>query len=226
MMTTTSSRLSGRSISHLQNIVKWVAVVVMIVDHVGAVLFPQELAFRVGGRIAFPAFVALIGYNVGARHVPIDKYLRRMVLFAGVSQVPFMLAGFDGLNIFATFALGLIGVALLRGEVPAWWGAALVLAPFVDYGIFGVLLVVVAVEICNRFRWWLVPVALVLLALAQGSLYWGVAALLVVSGAALAVMAVVAVGVPAVPRGPRWIFYAFYPAHLLLLVIIAAVVGA
>ena len=35
---------------------KMIAIVIMAIDHIGAVLFPQYLEFRIIGRIAFPIF--------------------------------------------------------------------------------------------------------------------------------------------------------------------------
>ena len=35
---------------------KWIAVITMIIDHTGAVLFPDNMVFRYIGRIAFTIF--------------------------------------------------------------------------------------------------------------------------------------------------------------------------
>lgn len=216
----------GRSISRLQSWVKWLAVATMILDHVGAILFPEILWLRVVGRVAFPAFAGLIAYNVAARGVPVMRYLPYMGVFAMVSQLPFLLAGFDGLNIFCTLGIGLAVWGVRTGQLPAWWLGSLAAAPWVDYGLFGALLVVAMAEYVTRGTVWLGVAVVVLIGLAQGSLYWGALAV-AVAGLAFLLLAVllVAIGrVPAVPRGPRMLFYWFYPVHLAGLVGLAALI--
>ena len=39
-----------------QEILKLIACVTMLIDHAGAVLFPQYISLRVIGRIAFPIY--------------------------------------------------------------------------------------------------------------------------------------------------------------------------
>lgn len=209
----------GRSISHLQALVKWLAVASMVLDHVGAIILPEVLWLRVVGRVAFPAFVGLIAYNVAARGVPVVRYLRPVALFAALSQVPFMLAGFDGLNVFVTFLIGLVVWGVRTGELPVWSLVSLVGAPFVDYGVFGVLLVVAAAEYAKRGTVALGVVTLALVAVAQGSIVWGMLAVGAIAMAYLGVgIAIVALGrVPAIARGHRMLFYWFYPAHLAVL---------
>lgn len=45
------------------DILKAIALLTMVVDHVGNYLFPEILWFRVAGRIAFPIFLFLVGYS-------------------------------------------------------------------------------------------------------------------------------------------------------------------
>jgi len=84
---------------------KIIALVTMIIDHAGVVLFPQYFIFRVIGRVAFPLFVYLIAE--GFRHTRnTNKFLIRLFAFAIISQ-PFYswaIRGADFPSIsFATF---------------------------------------------------------------------------------------------------------------------------
>ncbi len=90
---------------------KMIAVITMLIDHIGAVIFPDIIVLRIIGRLAFPLFAFLI--TEGYRHTSnFNRYLGRLFIFAIISQYPFWLAfGFDaGLNIFSTLFLGLIAI--------------------------------------------------------------------------------------------------------------------
>ena len=47
---------------------KWIAIVTMVIDHMGAILYPTEMVFRYIGRISFPIFCFLLveGYVDGS----------------------------------------------------------------------------------------------------------------------------------------------------------------
>lgn len=113
---------------------KWVAIVTMLLDHVGAVLLNgwalyrhawgtgiQSLNFyyalRVIGRLGFPLFCFLL--VEGFLHTRSrGKYLLRLAIFALISEIPFDLAfqsgwlDWSGQNVFFTLSLGLLAVML------------------------------------------------------------------------------------------------------------------
>ncbi len=100
-------------------VLKMIAVVTMLIDHIGAVLFPSQMVFRYIGRIAFPIFVFLL--VEGFLHTKnLRKYELRLIVFALLSEIPFDLAfngavlEFSSQNVFFTLALGLIMLDLLR----------------------------------------------------------------------------------------------------------------
>ena len=68
--------------------IKLIAVITMIIDHVGVVFFPQYTIFRIIGRIAMPLFAYCIArgfFYTGNK----EKYFVLMSVFAVISQVPF-----------------------------------------------------------------------------------------------------------------------------------------
>ncbi|MDO5556281.1 MAG: TraX family protein [Clostridia bacterium] len=92
-------------------VLKIVAIISMFIDHIGYVIFDKFSYFNYIGRLAFPIFAFQI--SEGYVHTKnLKKYFVRLLIFALVSQIPFML--FHNLfftrftlNIFFTLLLGL-----------------------------------------------------------------------------------------------------------------------
>ena len=68
--------------------IKLIAVVTMIIDHIGFVFFPQYTILRIIGRIAMPLFAFSIARGFFYTNSK-GKYFFLMILFAAISQVPF-----------------------------------------------------------------------------------------------------------------------------------------
>lgn len=49
--------------SNYQDVLKTIAIISMIIDHVGLYFFPEQLIFRALGRYAFPIFCFFAGFN-------------------------------------------------------------------------------------------------------------------------------------------------------------------
>lgn len=154
-------------------IIRLIACITMLIDHTGLV-FKEELAqihpllpvaFRVIGRLAFPLFAFGIAEGVTHTSSP-KKYILRMLLFAFIAQLPFMLmvgthhpdftltvfkhqVGLTKeLSVMVTLLLGLIVCTCIHEG--RHFGAALALGGGYmldklvgyDYGILGVLFIV------------------------------------------------------------------------------------
>ena len=97
--------------------------ITMLIDHVGAVLFPQYMVFRIIGRIAFPIYCFLLVEGGIHTKNPL-KYSARLLLFALISEIPFDLAfgksimDFNHQNVFFTLFLGLVGIIMLKQRGP------------------------------------------------------------------------------------------------------------
>ncbi len=98
---------------------KWIAVITMIIDHTGAVLFPDDMVFRYIGRIAFPIFCFLL--VEGFFHTrDVRKYMLRLGLFALISEIPYDLAfrdtvlEFEHQNVFFALLLGVVMMCALE----------------------------------------------------------------------------------------------------------------
>jgi len=92
---------------------QWIAMITMLIDHIGAVFFPTEIVLRMIGRLSFPLYVYLmvIGYH---RTRSYSKYVFRIGLLAIISQLPYQLA-FDTLrfNVIATLLVCLLTLKIL-----------------------------------------------------------------------------------------------------------------
>lgn len=127
----------------------------MTFDHVGLSILGNLSFFNLLGRLAFPifAFQSTEGY-IHTKNF--KKYIRKLLIFACISQIPFMLFlsifsnNIFSLNILFTFILGLFAIYLYDKSAKKFLGFLWVfLLGFiaeiiqVDYGIYGVFLIFV-----------------------------------------------------------------------------------
>jgi len=99
------------------DVLKLIAMITMLTDHIGHMFFPQHAIFRSVGRLAFPIFAYLlaVGYE---KTSSLKNYARRLFIFGLISQVPysFFSPGLQfkpfNLNIMFTLLLGLAVVYL------------------------------------------------------------------------------------------------------------------
>ncbi len=144
--------------------IKLLAIITMVIDHIGFFFFPQFIWLRLIGRISFPLFAWLIANGAYHTHNS-NGYLRRLFLFALISQLPFLLANglvnpyFHDLNVFFTLFLGLVAIVLIkRTKRKILWAGITVLCAVLaqvlqtDYGGFGVAVVVSFYLFFNNFR--------------------------------------------------------------------------
>jgi len=204
---------------------KIIAVVTMAVDHIGFLFFPDEILWRIVGRISFPLFAFLIAE--GYRHTrDREAYAFRLGILALVSQVPFMLmldaAGIEpaALNIFFTLLAGLISIALID-RLPAAQAVPCVLVLMVaaellgfDYGAYGVLMILASSLFIRRRG--LGAAVLAGLSIVR-AVFFGFVSLSLQLFAPLALPFLFAYDGTKGRALPRSLFYAFYPAHMLIL---------
>lgn len=201
---------------------KWIAIITMTIDHVGAVLYPQYTMLRMIGRISFPIFCFLL--VEGAMHTGnIRNYEKRLLVFAFISEIPFDLAFYGELtlshqNVFFTLFLGVCVIEVLRYEKSGIYavlavGGAMLLAQelAMDYGMAGIIFI-----LC--FYFFYQRKVMKQLAFA-GANFWCYQGMEVQYYAALAVIPMLLYNGE---RGPKmkYFFYLFYPVHLLILYLI------
>ncbi len=190
----------------------------MLIDHIGAAIYPDELWMRYVGRISFPIFAFLL--VEGFYHTKnVKKYLVRMGIFALLSEVPFDLALKEGMvdfssqNVYFTLFLGLLMLYLIK------WTDVLYLRILIIVSIM-----VIAQQIHCDYRYPGIWTILSFAALRDLPLFKNLniigvnvrlfATRIQVAGA----LALIPIGLYNGKKGPSWkyFFYAFYPVHLLI----------
>lgn len=83
--------------SKRNDVLKLIAIITMIIDHIGAAFFPDMIIFRSIGRIAFPIFAYQLA--IGYKHTSnLAAYARRLFIFACISYTPYIYFLGDGLT--------------------------------------------------------------------------------------------------------------------------------
>ena len=248
-MTENSSK-KGLTGAHL----KWMAIILMAVDHIGAAilepmlmnprayqvqdwntLYDVYMVMRCLGRFSFPMFCFLLveGFRYTRSKV---KYLRNLLIFAVISEVPFDLALCGELwstvhqNVFFTLAMGLAAIwfaeyflarymltvhnSILHQMVYLIVAAGIAFAAewlATDYGAVGVCVIFVMYTLREkRFL--------------SAALAWGILTL----SNWLEIYSFPYIGAVMLYNGQRgrqnkYFFYLFYPVHLLVLYIIRSI---
>lgn len=197
---------------------KIIAIVSMVIDHIGYVFFSSQSAFRAIGRISFPIFCFLIveGFFYTRNHL---NYLIRLAIFAILSEIPFDLAfrhtlfDWQHQNVFITLSLGLISIFCIeemnkyrRFIFPLFLTWAAAYFAHCDYGLGGVLLICMFYTTKNSPGTRLILCALILY------VFFGTFEL-------YGLFALIPIALYNGEHGPnaKMIFYWFYPLHLLIL---------
>lgn len=212
------------------NQLKIIAMLFMFIDHFAYVMIERGLGvygqwytidriMRGMGRIAFPIFCFTIveGFQ---KTKDVYAYLKRLILFALISEIPFDLAfrgtffSMDFQNVFWTLAFGLALLILYEDHMIEEWkrvfGMALCfMIPYLihtDYSIYGVLTIFLMYRRReNPLLMCLTGYAVLMLqSTAECWAIFGFLLLLLYNGER--------------GRGSKLFCYIFYPAHLLLLV--------
>lgn len=194
---------------------KLLAMLAMTADHIGAVFFPEIPLLRWIGRGDAGA-VFFIGEGLRHTRSP-RRYLLRLTGFALLSELPFDLAFYGGIewghqNVYFTLALGLLALWAIQSRGMEGWLLALTAALAAellgcDYGMYGVLLILLLDRFHRARSEQLAGAALVNLA------FFGL------QTQTLSLIALPLLWLYNGKRGrdDRRLFYLYYPAHLCVL---------
>lgn len=212
-----------------QEALKVIACVTMLIDHIGAVFFPQHLWLRVIGRLSFPIYCFLLAEGAQYTKNPV-KYGLRLFIGLLLSEIPYDLCFYGGFRVLhqsVMVTLFLAYLMLLCMKKAPLWAKPLIAVPFAflaellhgDYGGAGVLMVAVfAMARETEERMLLQALGLGVISL------W-----LTFSGSVLQIFAIAAL-IPialysekksTASSALQWAFYLFYPVHLAVLWLIS-----
>lgn len=177
-------------------LLKIIALITMLCDHAGKMLFPQYRIMRVIGRIAFPIYAYCIAAGCVYTHDPF-KYLKRIVLLALISQpiyavamghtvsgmyavsfaehpveavLNFYIKSWNKPSILITLSMGLLLIWAIR-ERQLIFAVGIFIACWLiqnklDYGIKGIILMLLFYAFCTKV-WLSLPCVLAFM------LWWG-----------------------------------------------------
>lgn len=213
------------------NALKLIAAVTMLIDHMGLILFPLNILFRVIGRLAFPIYAFMIAEGCKYTHNRLRYFLNLFLLAAACQIVYYLADGSTYLCILVTFSLSILMIYALQNfkakrTLPA--GLLFVTAVSgvyvlnqilaIDYGFWGCMVPVFA-SLPSGTQYDREPLSVALLGI--GLL------ILSLSSGSLQFFCLAALPLLCCYSGKRgkWkmksFFYIFYPAHLVLLQAIA-----
>jgi len=146
--------------------IKYLAFVFMIIDHVGWLYFPDNMDFRIVGRLAVPLFCYFIAFGF-SQTTNLNNYVLRLLKWGVVTQIILWSFNFEiypQLNVLFTFAWSLIALALLqknnqpKDQIIILGIFALLSEVFYfEYGFYAILSVYLfsLFEKIPQYRWWL-----------------------------------------------------------------------
>ncbi len=215
------------------NQLKIIAMIAMLIDHVGHIIYPEIAALRIVGRIAMPIFAYMIAE--GCRHTHSRTRYLLMIFALGMGcQLAYVIAeGSLYQNILITFSIAIVVIFSIENFIKqksVFTGIAMAVCVFLalylcaglpnhiyglyfDYGVFGMLLIVAFYF--ARDKWLALLVAVPFL----------IAIALELKGHQM--YALLAIPLIALYNGRRgklklkYLFYVFYPLHLGILWLIA-----
>ena len=215
-----------------RNWLKIIAVISMLIDHIGVYFFADIIWFRIVGRLAFVLFAFFIATGwkkTGNR----KKYFFTLLLFACVSQVPYIALNNWKLNILFTYLFALILIYLIEHldenkivhvvEIIAVvlflvstesWG-------FVEYGICGVALVLIFYFIEDKLLFYsLSTLCLMLMTFEKMALSSFTFENSIQIFSLFSLLLIALYNGKKGKLNLKWLFYVFYPLHLCIIYLI------
>lgn len=198
------------------DVLKFIALLTMTIDHIGAILLPQYFFLRLIGRISFPLFAyqLVVGFQNTKNR---KRYGVRLFLFALLSQPVYFWLFEWNLNIGFTLLYSFFLLCFWEKDTTAWWVlVAVLLIPIyfvngiMDYGLYGIVTVILFYIYSEKKK--------------ERNI--GIISLNLIYGAVTGIWPqwFSLFALPLIGKKwsfritlPRWLFYVYYPCHLALI---------
>lgn len=210
-------------------VLKIIAVISMLSDHLGYVLFNKFTFMNYIGRLAFPIFAFSIseGYHYTKN---LKKYFLRLTIFAVISQIPYMmfLSTFTSMwqfNTIFTLILGLLAIYIYDKCKNKYLGIfipilfAIIAQTFnFDYGWFGIAIIFIFYIFKNK------KILMNLYFILTAFIYYSYKYLIYINPIYFYIMffcclALIPINLYNEIKGKntKYLLYVFYPLHLMML---------
>ena len=227
-----------------RNVLKIIALISMLIDHLGYYIFDNFLSLRIIGRFAFPIFAFFVAE--GMKYTRNRKrYILTLLIFAVVSQVPYALLNKSlKLNILFTFLISIVFILfleLLKKEslkksliksiltilsISILFILCLVFGDilrYIDYALPGILLVVAFYFIKSKWKFVMASVLMVLYVLENLLMYKLGFSLFIQLFAIVSIILLLFYNGNKGKFNLKYLFYVFYPVHLIFIWIITLI---
>ena len=220
----------SRQSPHFIEILKWIAILTMTIDHAGLILYEDNVFLRAIGRLSFPIFAYILVHNYLFFTSNKPRYIGRLTVFAILSQPAFSLAIGDRMNIFVLLSMSLFSIYIIeyiwrdqeRTKPIKYVATSMliflgtILSTAGEYPVYGYIFILSLYGVFLG-KAYAAPIAAISLILTVvGEPIHMVAVLFVPF-----VFAALLLFETVIPRMNKWFFYLYYPGHLLLLFQIA-----
>lgn len=212
-----------------RNVIKYLAIIAMLCDHIAMIfLNPNSASYiilRTFGRITGPlmCYFLVEGFKYTSSK---QKYLKRLLIFALISQIPFMLATKNWFKLNMIFTLFLCACILIilntvedKMQKILLCAILTTISIFCDWGLFAPLMVIAFYVFSDSILCQILAYYLITIVAAYGNILEGDYISL---GMILVVPLILLYNKKPGRKNKfnKWFFYCFYPAHLLILSII------
>lgn len=209
---------------------KLIAIVTMTIDHIGYYLIPYTddtyMIYRLIGRIAFILFAFMVSEAMHFTRHPWRYIAILAVLGIAFDSVVYWITGDQIGNIFLTLAIGALSIKLLSYRrwwsllaiafvTFAWWAPFIGINFYYDYGVYGVLLMVLLYFTRHDRMYQMVVILLINIGFyLVDPNQWGFQ-----SYSIIAIPFLLAYNGKPGFRHPlvKYAFYAYYPLHIMIL---------
>lgn len=184
----------------------------MLIDHLGAFLFPKMILLRILGRISFPIFAYQL--TVGFRKTAnLKGYLKRLFIFGSISQIPFSILEKKllPLNVLFTFTLGILILYFLERKKYFLAVLLVLFSPLSQWGFYGTFLILGFYFFNSFFLQFLILISASLFSFFSKNY---IQSFVFISFPFLILRPKINF------RMPKYFFYWFYPIHLTIILIL------